>query len=550
MKQQPAIIQLAALFLVLIFGFWIPVSFDLTTDQRYSLSSLALEELEAVEQDIKIDVFLAGKLPAEFQRLRAELETVLDNMHRQNNKIYIEFIDPFDSEQSRNEVLEDMRGFSLLPETVVAGNNQSVDQTFVFPWAIVSNGNQSVRVSLWQKNIGDTPRDKLFRSLSQLEFQLIDGIKRLTLKEKKNLAVLTSHKTSDAVLIADLLQSLKPYYNLASFDLKALSDNPAKTLENLNRFDLLFVSNPKTTFSNREKFILDQYQMQGGHTLWTIDALALDRDSLFNRTGRAITFPKSIAMDDYFFKQGLRLTNGLLFDLYCAPIVMAKGENEQTQYLPFPWPYYPIPTTEESHPISKGVGNVLFQFTTPIDTLANGLKKKLLATSSPLNKILGVPVIIELSEATKKKNPDDYKGTKQPLAVLVEGQFESLFKNRIPPFGIAQQIKEGMSKTVFISDGNFAESQLDQGQPLQLGYDKWTNNFYQNKRFLQNAIHYLMGNTSLVQLRSRPIEIPLLDGQKVESKRSFIQLLAVVLPLLLLLGLALLQKGIRKLKNS
>lgn len=550
MKQRPAIIQLAALFLVLIFGCWVPVSFDLTTDQRYSLSSLALEELEAVEQDIKIDVFLAGKLPAEFQRLRAELETVLDNMHRQNNKIYIEFIDPFDSEQSRNEVLEDMRGFGLLPETVVAGNNQSVDQTFVFPWAIVSNGNQSVRVSLWQKNIGDTPRDKLFRSLSQLEFQLIDGIKRLTLKEKKNLAVLTSHKTSDAVLIADLLQSLKPYYNLASFDLKALSDNPAKTLENLNRFDLLFVSNPKTTFSNREKFILDQYQMQGGHTLWTIDALALDRDSLFNRTGRAITFPKSIAMDDYFFKQGLRLTNGLLFDLYCAPIVMAKGENEQTQYLPFPWPYYPIPTTEESHPISKGVGNVLFQFTTPIDTLANGLKKKLLATSSPLNKILGVPVIIELSEATKKKNPDDYKGTKQPLAVLVEGQFESLFKNRIPPFDVAQQIKEGMSKTVFISDGNFAESQLDQGQPLQLGYDKWTNNFYQNKRFLQNAIHYLMGNTNLVQLRSRPIEIPLLDGQKVESKRSFIQLLAVVLPLLLLLGLALLQKGIRKLKNS
>lgn len=550
MKQRPAIIQLASLFLVLIFGCWVPVSFDLTTDQRYSLSSLALEELEAVEQDIKIDVFLAGKLPAEFQRLRAELETVLDNMHRQNNKIYIEFIDPFDSEQSRNEVLEDMRGFGLLPETVVAGNNQSVDQTFVFPWAIVSNGNQSVRVSLWQKNIGDTPRDKLFRSLSQLEFQLIDGIKRLTLKEKKNLAVLTSHKTSDAVLIADLLQSLKPYYNLASFDLKALSDNPAKTLENLNRFDLLFVSNPKTTFSNREKFILDQYQMQGGHTLWTIDALALDRDSLFNRTGRAITFPKSIAMDDYFFKQGLRLTNGLLFDLYCAPIVMAKGENEQTQYLPFPWPYYPIPTTEESHPISKGVGNVLFQFTTPIDTLANGLKKKLLATSSPLNKILGVPVIIELSEATKKKNPDDYKGTKQPLAVLVEGQFESLFKNRIPPFDVAQQIKEGMSKTVFISDGNFAESQLDQGQPLQLGYDKWTNNFYQNKRFLQNAIHYLMGNTSLVQLRSRPIEIPLLDGQKVESKRSFIQLLAVVLPLLLLLGLALLQKGIRKLKNS
>ena len=550
MKQRSWQIQLFALLVIILIGFGANYTIDLTEDQRYSLSPMATQELVALDTDIKIDIFLAGQLPAEFQRLRVELETVLDNMKRVHDGIFIEFIDPFDSELSQKEVLEDMQGFGLLPETVVAGNNQSVDQTFVFPWAIVSHGNQSVRVSLWQKNIGDTSRDKLFRSLSQLEYQLLDGINRLTLKEKKNIAVLTSHDTSEAVRISDLLQSLKPYYNIASFDLKALPENPNKTLQNLNRFDLLLVSNPKTAFSNSEKFIIDQYQVQGGSTLWTIDALALDRDSLFNKTGRAITFPKPLNLEDYFFKQGLRLTNGLLSDLYCAPIVMAQGENEQTQYIPFPWTYYPIPSTSDDHPISKGIGNVLFQFTTPLDTLKNGLKKTVLAGSSPLNKVLGVPVIIELAEASKKKNPENYRSKPRPLAVLVEGKFESLFKNRIPPFALDHQKKEGLAKTILIADGNFAENQLDQGQPLPLGYDKWTNNFYQNKRLLQNAIHYLMGHDSWVKLRNKPIEIAVLDNQKIAAKRHIIQGTALLLPIVLLVIVALLQSAIRNYRNS
>lgn len=531
-------------------GFWAPIQLDLTADQRYSLSSVAKEELNQLDVAIQVDVFLAGKLPPEFQRLRIELETLLNNMSRVNNRLLVSFIDPFDSDQKRDNILQEMQGFGLIPETVIAGKNQSIDQTVVFPWAVLSDGSRSVRVQLWQKNMGDSPRDKLFRSLSQLEYQLLDGIKRLTLKEKQSLAVLTSHNTSQAAQIADLLQSLKPYYNLASFDLKALAEDPNKTLENLRRFDLLFVSNPQSPFTNSEKFILDQYQINGGSTLWTIDALALDRDSLFNTTGRAVTFPKSLDIEDLFFKQGLRITNGLLADLYCAPIVMAQGQREQTQYVPFPWPYYPIPATNEKNVITKGLGNVLFQFTTPIDTLPNKLKKSVLVTSSPMNKILGVPVLISLEEATKKINPENYQGIQYPLGVLVEGNFESLYKNRIAPFPVVKQKNEGRSKTVLIADGNFAENQLDKGQPLRLGYDKWTNNFYQNKRFLQNIIHYLMGNESMVNIRTKPIEIALLDSQKINEKETIIPFLAVVLPLLIMSVLAVFLKALRRRANS
>lgn len=545
MKHRSHYFQLGLILFVGLLGLFVPYQWDLTADQRFTLSQHAKEELNKLQTSYKIDVFLAGKLPPTFQRLRTEVETVLNNIQKENANIFVEYIDPFDTEDSRELVMQEMQQFGLIPRTVVSDNNQSVDQTVVFPWAIISDGNQSIRVSLWQKTIGDEVRDVFFRSVSELEFQFLDGFKQLTLKEKKPLAVLTSHRTSEDILLSDFLQSLKPYYKLASFDLKAFPDDPEKTLENLNRFKLLVISNPDSSFSATEKFILDQYQMRGGHTLWTIDALALDRDSLFNKTGRAITFPKTLNLEDYFFKQGLRLNNGLLSDLYCAPIVMAQGVNDQTQYIPYPWSYYPIPAASEGHPISKGVGNVLYQFTTPIDTLNNGLNKSILVASSPLNKLLGVPVIVELKEATIAKNPENYQSKSYPLSVLVEGNFESLFKNRIAPIKQIEKIDSGKSKTLLISDGNFAENQLDKGKPLALGYDKWTNNFYQNKLLLQNGVHYLMGNDTWVKMRTRNIEIAVFDTQKTIQKEGKIKILSTVVPTLILIIIFLLFRGLR-----
>ena len=545
MKHRSYSFQLGLILFVGLIGLFLPYQWDLTADQRFTLSKHAKEELNKLQISYKIDVFLAGKLPPTFQRLRAEVETVLNNIQEENANIFVEYIDPFDTEDSRELVMQEMQQFGLIPRTAVSDNNQSVDQTVVFPWAIISDGNKSVRVSLWQKTIGDEVRDVFFRSVSELEFQFLDGFKQLTLKEKKTLAVLTSHHTSEDVLLSDFLQSLKPYYKLASFNLKAFPDDPEKTLENLNRFKLLVISNPNSSFSATEKFILDQYQMQGGHTLWTIDALALDRDSLFNETGRAITFPKTLNLEDYFFKQGLRLNNGLLSDLYCAPIVMAQGVNDQTQYIPYPWSYYPIPAAIEGHPISKGVGNVLYQFTTPIDTLNNGLNKTILVASSPLNKLLGVPVIVELKEATIAKNPQNYQSKSYPLSVLVEGNFESLYKNRIAPVKQIEKIDAGESKTLLISDGNFAENQLDKGKPLALGYDKWTNNFYQNKLLLQNGVHYLMGNDTWVKMRTRNIEIAVFDTQKTIQKEGKIKILSTIVPTLILIIIFLTFKGLR-----
>jgi ABC-2 type transport system permease protein len=512
---------------------------DLTADQRYSLSAEALEQLEQLDTPIRVDVFLAGQLPKEYQRLRIEVETTLKMMAEEHGAFYVSFIDPFAEESDTDAVVQEMMQYGLMPETVVDAQSQNLAQTLIFPWAIVNNGSRSVRVSLLEKNLGDTQEQILYKSIRQLEYQFLDALVQLQATEKQSIAVLTSHQTSEPSLSADLLQSLKPYYNLASFDLKALKDEPEKTLENLKRFDLLLVSNPKEAFTSSEIQLIDQYQVSGGKSLWMINPVQIDQDSLFNNAGKAVAFQKNLQLDELFFRWGIRFNHNLIKDLYAAPIVMAQGSGNSTQYLPFLWDYYPLAKADENSLIGRGVGNVWLRFASSIDTLKNGLKKQLLINSSPLTKTIGTPAMVSLQEATQQRDPEFYDSGAQPIAVLLEGAFTSLFKNRIRPINALPFVEEGNSASVVIADGNFGENQLDQGATLELGYDKWTNNFYHNKTFLVQSIHYLLGQNDRIAVRTKPISVSFLDRQKVENQQGKIKAIVFTTPVLLLTLLGL-----------
>ncbi|MGA0415523.1 MAG: gliding motility-associated ABC transporter substrate-binding protein GldG [Flavobacteriaceae bacterium] len=512
---------------------------DLTADQRYSLSAEALEQLEQLDTPIRVDVFLAGQLPKEYQRLRIEVETTLKMMAEEHGAFYVSFIDPFAEESDTDAVVQEMMQYGLMPETVVDAQSQNLAQTLIFPWAIVNNGSRSVRVSLLEKNLGDTQEQILFKSIRQLEYQFLDALVQLQVTEKQNIAVLTSHQTSEPGLFADLLQSIKPYYNLSSFDLKALKDEPEKTLENLNRFDLLLVSNPKEAFTSTEIQLIDQYQVSGGKSLWMINPVQIDQDSLFNNAGKAVAFQKNLQLDELFFRWGIRFNHNLIKDLYATPIVMAQGSGNSTQYLPFLWDYYPLAKADENSLIGRGIGNVWLRFASSIDTLKNGLKKQLLINSSPLTKTIGTPSMVSLQEATQQRDPEFYDSGAQPIAVLLEGAFTSLFKNRLRPINAIPFVEEGNSASVIIADGNFGENQLDQGAPLELGYDKWTNNFYHNKTFLVQSIHYLLGQNNRIAVRTKPLSVSFLDRQKVEIQQRKIKAIVFTTPALLLTLLGL-----------
>lgn len=536
---------LLLLILILIVGlsrnFFLQI--DLTYDKRNSLSKSTLTQIKELKDPLRIDVFLSGDLPSTYLLFRNEIDALLSHLKYHNNNILINYNDPFKLGEP-DDVVKEMQKYGMQPEIVFENINGNRKESFIYPWLMINYGNRSELVQLLQKQLGDTENEKIIRSVKQLEYQIMDGIHKVRLKEKKSIAVLSSHKTSENIKITDLLQNLKPYYNLAAFNLKNSELSSKESLKNLNRFDLLIISNAKKPFSQNEKYILDQYGLAGGKLLWMLNGMAINRDSLFNQSGMTYGFPQELNLNDYFFHKGVRLQKTLVQDLYCAPIVLASNNENQTQYLPYPWVYYPI-SEPESTMIGKEIGPVLSKFASSIDTISNTLSKTLLLKSSAFTKTPMVPTLIKLEQATEKIKPDNFNETSKAFGYQIQGRQNSLFYNRIKPFEIEEHLDVGETNIILFSDGNLAENQIEKGNPLTLGYDKWTNNFYANRRFLMNSIHFLIGNEERLTLREKFWKFALLDSEKLEKNATFLKWLILLVSIAIGIVLSLINKAVR-----
>ena len=528
--QKPLFILLITLLCVLLSQDF-SIQKDITADQRYSLSETTILELENLEGPLRIDAFLSGELPGLYRDLWRELNVLLNQMQFHTDELIIQFNNPNEI-GSNEQVIQEMLSYGMSPEIVIETKDGKQSESTIFPWMIINYGEVSERVFLLDKQFGDTERDKITRSIEQIEYLILDGIQKVTLKEKPNLAVLTSHQTSENLKLADMLQSLKPYYNLASFDLKNPETTPLQSLNNLKRFDALLISNPNEPFSQEEKYIFDQYKLHGGGILWMINGIGINRDSLFKNSGTAYGFPLDLNLDDYFFNLGIRLNKVLVQDLYCAPLVLARGNQKNTQYVPYPWPYYPLPIPE-SNLIGQSVGPVLTQFASSLDSLTNNLSKKVLLQTSAFTKTDGVPSLLSLEQATQKIQPNKYNEPSKILGILAEGYNKSLFANRIRPVNYDKHQEEGSHKIIVFSDGTIGENQIDKGAPIELGYDKWTSNYYANKQLLINSIHYLTGNQQGLMIRQKKWNFAYLDSQKIAAIGIIWKLVILIGPVLI-----------------
>ena len=528
--KRPLLFLLLWVF-ILVFLIQHPIRYDSTQDQRYTLSSLAIEQLDKLDSPLRIDVFLTGHLPVTYRQFEKEMRVFLNQIKQYKNDVLISFNDPFEFGDEEDAIRE-MESYGMTAQRVFEMQDGIRKESIVFPWIIINYGERSERISLIERQLGDSEQEVLQKGLQQLEYHLFDGIHKISIKNKTNIAFLTSHKTSESLLLADFLQSLKPYYNLASFDLKNPALSPQITLENLMRFQLLVVSNPKESFTTSEKYILDQFELNGGHILWMLNGIEIDRESLYTTSGTAYGFPIELEMDDYFFLRGIRINKKIVKDLYCAPIVLASGEVNQTQFIPYPWPYFPLAKPENT-PLGNDLGPVYGQYMSTIDTLANELQKKVLLKTSAFTKSIGPPVFIKIEEALNDIVPADYNESSYILGVDINGVTSSLFKNKIKPFEIENHINEGVVNSVYFSDGNLAENQTDKGNFLPLGYDKWTSNEYANKTFLMNVIHQLSNASQRIELRQKKWILTPYDTQRIAHYAQIIKWILLFAPTLL-----------------
>ncbi|MGB8375627.1 MAG: gliding motility-associated ABC transporter substrate-binding protein GldG, partial [Salegentibacter sp.] len=295
----------------------------------------------------------------------------------------------------------------------------------------------------------------------------------------------------------------------------------------------------------------DQYSMNGGKSMWLVDQVAMENDSLFNPSGTAFALPRNLNLGDFFFSYGIRINPELVNDIYSAPIILATGSGNNTRFNPFPWFYSPLTSSPNDHPIINNIEAVKFEYASPIDTLKNDIKKTILLSSSPQTKLEGVPRQISLEMVGKKPNLASYTSGEQPLAVLLEGKFTSVYKNRVKPFKLENdKTLSEPTKMLVISDGDVIKNDLQKGVPQELGFERYTGNTYGNKEFLLNSVNYMLDDTGLIDIRSKEIKISFLDPEKTAAEREKWQLLNLLLPLVLLGIFAFLFNFFRKRKYT
>ncbi|WP_438976714.1 gliding motility-associated ABC transporter substrate-binding protein GldG [Polaribacter sp.] len=518
--------------------------FDLTEDQRYTLSNTTTSILAKVNKPLFITVYLEGDFPSEFKRLQVETRQYLEELAAENNNIKIHFENP-DNQR------EDLIKKGMMPSQLTVEEDGKLSEAIIFPWAEVNFEEKTQIVSLLPTAIVASQEEQLQKAVENLEYSFSNAIHTITRKNKKSIAVLTGNGQMQDIYMYSFLSELAKKYKLAKFTLDSVTKNPKQTLQDLTSLDLAIIAKPTQKFTEKEKFTLDQFITNGGKTLWMLDNVQADQDSLL-ASGKMLAYPRDLNLTDLLFSYGVRLNTSLVKDLYAAQISLATGRvGNQTQYQNLDWFYHPLVGGNPNHPITKNTAPIRLQFTNQIDTLKNDILKIPLLMSSPLTQKIGTPTIIELQSIAEEPQEKDYVSGNQLLGVLLEGDFKSAYKNRVKPFE-TNLFKENAknNKMIVIADGDVGKNQILKGKPTDLNRDKWTGQTFGNKDFLINAVDYLLDDTGLINLRNKTLKINILDKQKAYKERTFWQFINVALPLILLFSFGFVFNYLRKRKYS
>lgn len=509
--------------------------FDMTYDQRYSLSETTHEILEGIEKPLKINVLLGGELSGDYRTLKNEISFLLDEFRTINPKISYQFLDP-----SKDFSMETLQENGLAPAPV------RTDKGIlnVYPYAQISfDGKES-----WMETLVNDPalpfEQLALASTEKLEYLFMEDLRKITQVNRKNIGFLVHHDELGQLHMDGLGRALADNYNVDVF-LKPVQDSTyslqQEDLKDLLNYDALVVAKPTLPFTDMDKLVMDQYIMNGGKMMFLTEMVDAEMDSIF-RSGKIVAFPRDMKLNEFFFNYGIRIIPAIVKDLEASKIVLADGETiaGNISYNSYTWPYFVRGFKADENPITQSINSVKFEFANPIELLENpNVQHEVLLATSPYTSLQPSMSFIELAEVDEI-NPQEYEMGRIPLAVLAQGNLKSAFAARyereeFPNF--KSETTEG--KLLVISDGDVAKNHVLMGRPMRLGEDKYSLRpdnpkqrpvSYDNQNFLTNSIDYLLGETDFLNLKNRKLEIPTLNETKVKLEKSSWQMTNLIIP--------------------
>ncbi len=572
-KRQKSLMHLAiGVFIILVLNILVSkiyIRLDLTAEKRYTLSDATIQLLHQLDDYAYFKVYLDGDFPAGFKKLRNETRDMLEEFKAYSNFVEYSFINPsgIADKDKRTALIQELVDKGLQPTNLHVNKREGGSQILIFPGLVLNYKGYEIPVELLKTQMGVSPERVINNSIEALEFNLASALLKLIEDKRPTVAFLDGHGELklEGAYLADIAQSLSELYILGSLRIDGRMsslfeiDTVAGKIIDKPVIDALIVAQPIKPFSEADKFVIDQFIMHGGKVFWLIDPVFTNMDSL-RMSSQTIAIKNELNLEDQLFKYGIRLNSNLLLDLNARsiPIVTGMIGNQPQQEL-LPWFYFPILTPQSQHPIVRNLNSIMTEFPSTLDTIAvENVKKTILLQSSIYSRLLATPAIIDFTLLEEKPNAAFYKLPPQPIVVLLDGKFNSLFTNRIPPilkdnFILPPKKNTSEQTSMLVSaDGDLIKNQLHYNQhyPLPLGFDQFTGQTYGNKDFIINAMNYLTQENRLIDIRSREIKLRLLDKNKVEQNLILIQFINIFIPLILIVLLGIFLTYIRKVKYT
>ena len=527
MKIWKSIAIVVALVLINILVHHFVVRWDMTNDRRYSIAPTTQALMQTLDAPLQVTILLDGELNAGFLRLqRATIEMVEE------------------LEAARGE-RQEARGAEIgyrvsaenipqgLPPTVIHERTHKgqTAQTTIYPYALVSYKGKTTIIELLRNNRGLSGEENLNHSIENLEFAFVEAIHSLTRESVEKIAFLEGHGELSEAEVYDLSQALSRYYQI---DRGTLGDETGI----LDDYRAVIIADPQLPFSEKDKYILDQYLMQGGRILWVVNGVRFSSDFLSSQ-GKTPIIPLDLQLNDMLFRYGIRVNPALVQDLQCLPMpVDVSSDPQNPNWQPMPWTYAPLLLTSQASPITRNVMQVSATMASCIDFVGgeDGIRKETLLATSTNSKLTGTPAEVDLSMFEGSES--DFQHAFIPVAASLEGVFPSLYAHLLPPEELTIHAplrkQSEPTKQIVVAAGSTIRNEWQQGQPLPLGYDRYTQTQFGNRDFMVNAVLYLTDDTGWMSLRQKQITLRLLNDQRARDQRVLAQVISIIVPLTLL----------------
>lgn len=561
------VITLIIIVLTNIIGAFVYTRFDLTSEKRYTISDTSKDILKNLDDYVYFRVYLEGEFPAGFKKLRKETKEMLDEFRAYSKFIDYEFINPSESNDAseRQETYKILWQSGLNYYTETVQTNTGMQQIMIWPGIIMSYRENELAIDLLSGQSEQSQETVLNNSAQDLEYKLISAIKEISTTNKPTIAFVDGHGELADLEVYDIANTLAKKYLIKRATLNEQLNSLMK--RDFDRdsnivikpaYDAIVIAKPVEPFSEKDKFIIDQYIMYGGKVMWLLDAVNASMDSLQNAES-TMGLALNLNLDDQLFKYGVKMNRNLLLAYPCAQIGLVTGQGNNLQSTLLPWYYFPLLSPASEHPIVRNIEAVKADFVSSLESTTSSpeIQKIPLLKTSDYTKVSSAPVYISLDILNQRPSTNMFPQKGMTVAYLLNGKFSSLYENRMPASimessEIGFKVEGEPTSMIVIADGDIIRNQLAQldyakknnkriGSPLPLGYDQYTNITYGNKQFIENAVAYLLEGEGLISIRSRELKIRLLDMNKINGSQIKWQFINVVLPsaIMILLGIVL-----------